>query len=51
VASLFELAESSLPSPLAGVVVNSNDPFVQVVMDVEVDHIAFGRVRLMGTPP
>jgi 2,6-dihydroxypyridine 3-monooxygenase len=48
VASLFELAESSLPATVAEVVVKSRDPFVQVVMDVEVDHMAFERVCLIG---
>jgi 2,6-dihydroxypyridine 3-monooxygenase len=48
VASLFELAESSLPATLAEVVIKSSDPFVQVVMDVEVDRMAFERVCLIG---
>jgi 2,6-dihydroxypyridine 3-monooxygenase len=48
VASLFEVAESSLPETVAEVVIGSRDPFVQVVMDVEVYHMAFGRVCLIG---
>jgi 2,6-dihydroxypyridine 3-monooxygenase len=48
VASLFEVAESSLPETVAEVVIGSRDPFVQVVMDVEVDRMAFGGVCLIG---
>jgi 2,6-dihydroxypyridine 3-monooxygenase len=48
VASLFEAAESTLPETVAEVVIGSRDPFVQVVMDVEVDHMAFGKTCLIG---
>jgi 2,6-dihydroxypyridine 3-monooxygenase len=48
VASLFEAAEATLPDTVAEVVIGSRDPFVQVVMDVEVDHMAFGRTCLIG---
>jgi 2,6-dihydroxypyridine 3-monooxygenase len=48
VRALFALAESSLPGSIAEVVIGSEEPFVQVVFDVEVPRMAFGRVCLIG---
>jgi 2,6-dihydroxypyridine 3-monooxygenase len=41
-------AVSMLPPPLAEVLLKTAEPFVQVVFDVEVPSMAFGRVCLMG---
>ena len=48
VRALFEAATSTLPASLADVVTKSREPFVQVVFDVEVPRMAFGRVCLIG---
>ncbi|OZM77157.1 monooxygenase [Pseudonocardia sp. MH-G8] len=45
---LREIALSDLPPPVAEVATRSATPFVQVILDVEVPHMAFGRVCLVG---
>ena len=45
---LCHAATSALPPPLAEVLVKTAEPFVQVVFDVEVPRMAFGRVCLTG---
>jgi 2,6-dihydroxypyridine 3-monooxygenase len=42
------VAAARLPEVLARVVVGAEQPFLQVVYDVEVDRVAFGRVCLVG---
>jgi 2,6-dihydroxypyridine 3-monooxygenase len=37
-----------LPAPLAEMVLTTTEPFIQVVVDVEVDRMVFGRVCLLG---
>lgn len=39
---------AGLPAPLAEMVLTTAEPFIQVVVDVEVDRMVFGRVCLMG---
>jgi 2,6-dihydroxypyridine 3-monooxygenase len=46
--ALFDTAEDVLPTPIAETVVRSGEPFVQVVFDIDVPHMAFGRVCLVG---
>jgi 2,6-dihydroxypyridine 3-monooxygenase len=41
-------AASDLPPALAEVLLKSSAPFLQVMIDVEVPHMAFGRVCLVG---
>jgi 2,6-dihydroxypyridine 3-monooxygenase len=41
-------AGAKLPAPLAEMVLATPRPFIQVVVDVEVDRMVFGRVCLMG---
>lgn len=48
VSELREVAEHRLPPPLAEMVVRTAKPFVQVVFDIEVSRMAFGRVCLLG---
>jgi 2,6-dihydroxypyridine 3-monooxygenase len=45
---LCHAATSALPPPLAEVLLKTAEPFVQVVFDVEVPRMAFGRVCLTG---
>jgi 2,6-dihydroxypyridine 3-monooxygenase len=47
-AELRATAVSDLPPALAEVVVKSSSPFLQVMIDVEVPQMAFGRVCLVG---
>jgi 2,6-dihydroxypyridine 3-monooxygenase len=47
-AELRATAGSDLPPALAEVVVKSSAPFLQVMIDVEVPQMAFGRVCLVG---
>jgi 2,6-dihydroxypyridine 3-monooxygenase len=47
-AELRATAVSDLPPALAEVVVTSSSPFLQVMIDVEVPQMAFGRVCLVG---
>ena len=48
VEELREAARLALPPPLAEVVLKTAAPFVQVVFDVEVPRMAFGRACLIG---
>ena len=48
VSELGDAADALLPPPLAEMVVRAERPFVQVVVDVEVPRMAFGRVCLIG---
>lgn len=48
VGSLFDAAQDELPEGIAQAVIRSDVPFVQAVFDVEVPHMAFGRVCLIG---
>lgn len=48
VKALFHAAEDQLPRAIAQTVVRSEAPFVQVVFDVDVPRMAFGRVCLIG---
>jgi 2,6-dihydroxypyridine 3-monooxygenase len=41
-------AAAGLPAPLAEMVLTTAEPFIQVIADVEVDRMVFGRVCLMG---
>jgi len=45
---LRRAAISALPPPLAEVLLKTAEPFVQVVFDVEVPRMAFGRICLTG---
>lgn len=42
------VAAARLPAPIAEVVEASAQPFVQVVYDIEVERMAFGRICLLG---
>lgn len=44
----LKAAAAALPAPLAEMVATTADPFIQVIVDVEVDRMVFGRVCLMG---
>ncbi|HZD78551.1 MAG TPA: FAD-dependent monooxygenase [Actinomycetota bacterium] len=46
--AMRRLAERSLAPPLAAVVEATTQPFVQVIFDIEVDRMAFGRICLIG---
>jgi 2,6-dihydroxypyridine 3-monooxygenase len=48
VKELRAAATSALPPPIAEVLLKTVEPFVQVVFDVEVPRMAFGRVCLIG---
>jgi 2,6-dihydroxypyridine 3-monooxygenase len=48
VAELHAVARARLPSVIADVVTAAPNPFLQVVYDVEVPQMAFGRVCLIG---
>ncbi len=48
VAEVRATATARLPASLAEVVVRTEQPFVQVVYDIEVERMAFGRVCLVG---
>jgi 2,6-dihydroxypyridine 3-monooxygenase len=48
VEELHDAATSTLPPPLAEVVLKTAEPFVQLVFDVEVPRMAFGRACLIG---
>lgn len=45
---LRNFADSKLPPPLAELVLKTAEPFIQVVFDVEVPRMVFGRVCLIG---
>ncbi len=46
--AILAVARAELPDPIAEVVSATAEPFVQVIYDVEVDGLAFGRVCLVG---
>ncbi len=48
VEALREAAGRELPPPLRELVQRTDEPFLQAVFDVEVPHMAFGRVCLIG---
>jgi 2,6-dihydroxypyridine 3-monooxygenase len=48
VKELRDAATSALPPPIAEVLLKTDEPFVQVVFDVKVPRMAFGRVCLIG---
>ena len=48
VAELRATAAADLPPPIAEVMVKNESPFLQVMIDVEVSRMAFGRVCLVG---
>jgi 2,6-dihydroxypyridine 3-monooxygenase len=48
VSALFAAARDELPDLIAETVVRSGEPFVQVVFDIEVPRMAFGRTCLIG---
>lgn len=48
VSEMRATAEARLPDVLAHVVVGAEQPFVQVVFDLDVDKVAFGRTCLIG---
>lgn len=48
VAEMRAVAEARLPTPLARVVGSVAQPFLQVVYDIEVPRMAFGRACLLG---
>jgi 2,6-dihydroxypyridine 3-monooxygenase len=48
VAELRAVATARLPGPIARVVCSTAQPFLQVVYDIEVPRMAFGRVCLIG---
>jgi 2,6-dihydroxypyridine 3-monooxygenase len=46
--ALHSAADTELPAPLAELVQRSTEPFIQVIVDLEVPRMAFGRTCLMG---
>jgi 2,6-dihydroxypyridine 3-monooxygenase len=48
IAELHAVASSRLPEPIAHVVRSTAQPFLQVVYDIDVPRMAFGRVCLIG---
>lgn len=48
VAELRAHARARLPEPLAAVVLAVDEPFLQVIYDLEVDRMVFGRACLLG---
>jgi 2,6-dihydroxypyridine 3-monooxygenase len=46
--ALHSSADAELPEPLAEVVRRSADPFIQVIVDLEVPQMTFGRTCLIG---
>jgi 2,6-dihydroxypyridine 3-monooxygenase len=47
-AALHRAADTELPAPLAEVIQRSTEPFIQVIVDLEVPRMAFGRTCLIG---
>jgi 2,6-dihydroxypyridine 3-monooxygenase len=45
---LYSAADAELPAPLAEVVRRTAEPFIQVIVDLEVPRMAFGRSCLIG---
>ena len=48
VEQLHAAADTEFPAPLAEVIRQSADPFIQVIVDLEVPRMAFGRTCLIG---
>jgi len=48
IASMKAMARANLPTILSDIVQATAEPFVQVIYDVEVDKMAFGRICLLG---
>jgi 2,6-dihydroxypyridine 3-monooxygenase len=48
VAALQATAEAELPPQMAEMVAKTSEPFVQVVFDIDVPRMAFGRICLIG---
>ena len=48
VAEMRAVARARLPAPMARVVESVDQPFLQVIYDIEVPRMAFGRVCLLG---
>jgi 2,6-dihydroxypyridine 3-monooxygenase len=46
--ALHSAADTELPAPLAELVHRSAEPFIQVIVDLEVPRMAFGRTCLIG---
>jgi 2,6-dihydroxypyridine 3-monooxygenase len=48
VASMKAMADANLPKLLSDLVAKTVEPFIQVVYDIDIDQMAFGRVCLIG---
>lgn len=48
IASMKAMARTNLPTILSDIVHATAEPFVQVIYDVEIDRMAFGRICLLG---
>ena len=48
VATLHQDASAMLPEPLADLILKTDQPFIQAVMDCDISHMAFGRICLIG---
>ena len=48
VAEMRAVAAARLPAPMARLVASTAQPFLQVIYDIEVPRMAFGRVCLIG---
>ena len=48
VEQLYSAADADLPAPLAEVIQHTAEPFIQVIVDLEVPRMAFGRCCLIG---
>ena len=48
IASMKAMARANLPTILSDIVQVTAEPFVQVIYDVEIDKMAFGRICLLG---
>ena len=48
IASMKAMAQANLPTVLNDIVQATAEPFVQVIYDVEIDRMAFGRICLLG---
>lgn len=46
--AMKEMARQNLPPILSDIVQATPEPFVQVIYDIEIDQMAFGRVCLLG---
>jgi len=48
IAELVAAAQRTLPPQIAELVTNTKEPFVQVISDIDVPSMAFGRIALIG---